>query len=93
MTDVLCYSTVAGELPKLCANNIPMCFASWSDYINITNKLNSPFTNQQKESILKSYLSWVDQVAEDNEDKCYFSAEELVRKVIQLCEDEKSEIY
>lgn len=81
MTDVLCYSTVAGELPKLVANNVPMCFASWSDYCNVTNKLNSRFTNEQKESILKMYEDW------EVEQKFRVDPQEIVMKVLSLVDE------
>lgn len=94
MTEVLCYSTVCGELPKLIANNTPMCLANWSDYVEALNKskeiekkLEQSFTNEDKESIFKAYMDWVDNVSEDLPDKSSFSARELVEKVIGLCEE------
>ena len=45
------------------------------------------FTDQEKALILEQYLQWVDQVSDDCEEKEYFHADEIVRKVISLTED------
>lgn len=38
MNDTMCYSTLAGELPKLVENEVPMCFAKWEDYVELQRK-------------------------------------------------------
>lgn len=43
-------------------------------------------TKEDKELIFKQYMDWVDEVTEDLDDKCYFSPEEIVYKVMELVE-------
>ena len=43
--------------------------------------------NNQKQEIFTKYMEWVDMVSEDLEDKTYFTPEEIVDKVISLCEE------
>lgn len=38
LKDILCYSTVAGELPRLVANSVPMCFVSWEDWNDLVKE-------------------------------------------------------
>lgn len=44
------------------------------------------FTKQDKELILNQYLTWVDQVSDELEDKTHFYPEEIVHKVLELVE-------
>lgn len=46
------------------------------------------FTESQKKEIYAAYMAWCDQVADDLEDKSWFTAEELVYKVLELVECE-----
>lgn len=45
-------------------------------------------TESQKKEIYTAYVAWCDQVADDLEDKSWFTAEELVYKVLELVEYE-----
>lgn len=47
------------------------------------------FTQQERERILTEYKKYVDKVSEDLEDKCEFSVEEIVEKVITIIEERK----
>ena len=44
------------------------------------------FTKQYRVEIYNEYMSWVDQVSEDLEDKTYFYPEEIVNKVLDIVE-------
>lgn len=44
------------------------------------------FTKEDKELILSQYLTWVNQVSDELEDKANFSPEEIVHKVLELVE-------
>lgn len=35
MTDVLVYSSISGELPKIVDQETPMCFVKWEDYLKL----------------------------------------------------------
>lgn len=50
-------------------------------------------TLEQKKEIYTSYMAWCNQVADDIEDKTWFTAEELVAKVISLVEEVTDEQY
>ncbi len=105
MSDVLVYSSVVGELPKIVRENIPMCFVEWKDYVQLEEKLkltqmtlNSVNVNadnlyliyeDDKKDILKQYLAWVDQVSEDLEDKSWFTPEEILNKLIEIMGNKK----
>lgn len=45
------------------------------------------FTQQEREHILAEYKKYVDKVGEDLEDKCEFSVEEIVEKIINIIEE------
>jgi hypothetical protein len=51
--------------------------------MDLTMKL----TEDQKNLIYKQYLDWCDQVADDIDSKTWYTAEELVYKVLELVED------
>lgn len=38
MDNVMCYSTMAGELPKMVEKGIPRCFVEWTDYVTLQRK-------------------------------------------------------
>lgn len=38
MGNVMCYSTMAGELPKMVDKGIPKCLVSWTDYVTLQRK-------------------------------------------------------
>lgn len=42
---------------------------------------------EDKKAIYKQYLDWCDQVADDIDSKTWYTAEELVYKVLELVED------
>ena len=44
------------------------------------------FTKEDKEIILSQYLTWVEQVSEEVEDKTHFHPKEIVHKVMELVE-------
>lgn len=44
------------------------------------------FTKEDKELILSQYLTWVNQVSDELEDKTQFYPEEIVQKVLELVE-------
>lgn len=44
-------------------------------------------TDEDKKAIYTAYISWCNQVADDLEDKTWFTAEELVGKVLSLTEE------
>lgn len=44
-------------------------------------------TDAQAEQVYTSYINWCNKVADDVEEKDWFTAEELVNKVIQLVEE------
>lgn len=44
-------------------------------------------TPEQKKEIYTAYMDWCNKVADDIEDKTWFTAEELVAKVISLVEE------
>lgn len=44
-------------------------------------------TDEDKKAIYTAYISWCNQVADDLEDKTWFTAEELVYKVLELVEE------
>lgn len=44
------------------------------------------FTKEDKELILSQYLTWVEQVSDELEDKTHFYPEEIVHKVLELVE-------
>lgn len=50
------------------------------------------FTESQKKEIYTAYMAWCNQVADDLEDKSWFTAEELVYKVLELVECELAEV-
>ncbi len=38
MDNVMCYSTMSGELPKMVKEGIPRCFVAWTDYVTLQRK-------------------------------------------------------
>lgn len=50
-------------------------------------------TDAQTEQVYTSYMEWCNQVADDIEEKDWFTAQELVAKVISLVEEVTDEQY
>lgn len=44
-------------------------------------------TDEQKQAIYTAYMKWANQLFDDLDDKSSITAEELVYKVISLCDD------
>jgi hypothetical protein len=38
MDNVVCYSTMSGELPKLVKEGVPKTFVAWIDYVTLQRK-------------------------------------------------------
>ncbi|WP_443699007.1 hypothetical protein [Pseudomonas sp.] len=49
------------------------------------------FAQQEREHILTGYKKYVDKVSVDLEDKCDFSVEEVVEKIINIIEERKDD--
>lgn len=45
------------------------------------------FTEHDKKEIYKTYRAWTHQVADDLDSKTWFTAEELVGKVLEIAEE------
>jgi hypothetical protein len=43
-----------------------------------------------REQVFKEYMDWVNKVSDDLEDKTYFSPKEIVEKICEIIEKEKS---
>lgn len=56
MDNVMCYSTMSGELPKMVREGIPKTMVSWTDYVTLQRKY---------EKVLER-LNWKESVGPEN---------------------------
>lgn len=56
MDDVMCYSTMSGELPKMVREGIPRTFVEWRDYVTLQRKY---------EKVLER-LNWKESIGPEN---------------------------
>lgn len=43
MDDVVCYSTMSGELPRFVKEGTPKSFVAWTDYVTLQRKYEALF--------------------------------------------------
>lgn len=51
MDNVMCYSTMSGELPKMVREGIPKTMVAWTDYVTLQRKYEALFAEMRNEKV------------------------------------------